>query len=184
MTAVLRLSRRWRDRVAGSAAMRAVRTPALLLALLAGGLAAGGCGQDTPPPGEAVPALADRLERVDAAIEAGSSGRARAAVEELVAETRQAEAAGDLSSQEADRILTAARALLAQLPADPSESPAQEPEPSTEAPVETEEDQGKDDDKDKDDDKGKDEEKQDDGGGEGGGSGSSGGNGPDDGHGS
>jgi ribosomal protein L12E/L44/L45/RPP1/RPP2 len=165
MTAVLRLCRPRRNRTAGSAATGAVRTLALLLALLAGAVAGGGCGQDTPPPGEAVPALADRLQRVDAAVEA------------LVAETAHAEVAGNLSSQEADRILTAARALLAQLPADPSESPAQEPAPSTDAPEETEQDV----DEDKDDDK--DEEKQEDGGGKGGGNGPSSENGPDDGHG-
>jgi serine/threonine protein kinase len=177
MTAVLRLCRPRRNRTAGSAATGAVRTLVLLLALLAGAVAGGGCGQDTPPPGEAVPALADRLQRVDAAIEAGNYGQARAAVEALVAETAHAEVAGNLSSQEADRILTAARALLAQLPADPSESPAQEPAPSTDAPEETEQDV----DEDKDDDK--DEEKQEDGGGKGGGNGPSSENGPDDGHG-
>jgi hypothetical protein len=74
-----------------------------------------GCGQD-PPPGESVPALARHLDQVDAAIETGDYQRARLALDELVAETAQAEVGGDISDEQADRIVAAVRALLARLP--------------------------------------------------------------------
>lgn len=95
---------RWREALAGA---------------VAGGLvllAATGCS-DEQPPGESAPALADRLDKVDAAIEAGELEEARRAVDELVAETAQALVADDITNDEALRIIDAAREVLAELPA-------------------------------------------------------------------
>ena len=78
-------------------------------------LALTGCGDDAPP-SESAPALADRLDDVDTAIEAGKLDEARQAVEDLVADTAQAEVEGDISQDQADQILEAARELLAELP--------------------------------------------------------------------
>jgi ribosomal protein S20 len=74
-----------------------------------------GCGSDEPP-GKAVPALSDRLDKVDAAIQAGDYDKARAAVHQLVSDTAHAEVDGDISSDQADRILESARSVLAALP--------------------------------------------------------------------
>lgn len=129
---------------------------ALVLALV------GGCG-DERAPGEAVPALADRLERVDLSIETGDYADARAQLDRLVAETARADVAGEISNEQADRILEAVEAVLAGLP--PPAEPAPEPEPPAdggdpdeleEEDKEEEKDEEKDDKKDKDGKKGQD----------------------------
>lgn len=102
----------------------------LLAALLSG------CGA-ADRPAEAVPALADRLEQVDAAVVAGSDARTREAVTALVDDTEAALASGDLSRDQADAITTAAEALLARLE-EPSGSQGSEEEP-TPTPTATEE---------------------------------------------
>ena len=76
---------------------------------------------DKQPPGESAPALAERLDKVDAAIEDGELAEARREVDELIAETAQALVADDITEDEADRIFDAAREVLAELPA-PKES--------------------------------------------------------------
>jgi hypothetical protein len=87
------------------------------------------CGEQTPP-GEAVPAIATALGRVDAAIQSGDRNRARTAVEDLVAETAEAEVAGELSAEQADRVVAAARKVLARLPADDSSADEPTDQPS------------------------------------------------------
>lgn len=98
----------------------------------------GGCGGDAPA-GEQVPALGQRLARVDAAVEAGDYAQARTAVEALVNDTAQAKVAGDLSDEQAERVLDAAADVLARLPAStpsPAPSPATtSPSPSTSLPA-------------------------------------------------
>ena len=124
-----------------------------------------GCG-DEESPAEAAPELSARLEKVDAAIEDEDYARARDAVRALVNDTAQAEVAGDISDEQADRILQAAAALLDQLPdqagddvpeepsdgglpgsdpitPDESDEPAPEPDPGDDG--QGEDDQGEDD---------------------------------------
>ena len=106
----------------------------LLAALLSG------CGAADRPV-EAVPALADRLEQVDAAVVAGDDARTREAVTALVDDTEAALASGDLSREQADAITTAAEALLARLE-EPSGSQGSDQEPTptpTSEPPPTEE---------------------------------------------
>jgi hypothetical protein len=74
------------------------------------------CGGDEAAPSEQVPALGKHLEEVDAAVEAGDHAKARAAVKELVAETARAQVDGELSDEQAQRIVTAARSVLENLP--------------------------------------------------------------------
>lgn len=74
------------------------------------------CGGDEAVPSEQVPALGKHLEEVDAAVGAGDYAEARAAVKELVAETARAQVDGELSDEQAQRIVTAARSVLENLP--------------------------------------------------------------------
>lgn len=113
---------------------------------------AAGCGDETSP-GEAVPALSQRLERVDQAIEAGDYADARAQLDRLVAETARADVAGAISNEQADRILEAVAAVLAGLPADPAAEPDL---PAEQENPDAEKDKEKDDKEDKDEDKGDD----------------------------
>jgi hypothetical protein len=107
-------------------------------------MVAAGCGSDTTP-ADSVPELADRLERVDSAVATGDEARIRQRVEALVAATESARDEGSLDDEDAERILAAADAMLARLPA---EEPAPEPpspptsSPTTEIPEPPEEDEG------------------------------------------
>lgn len=74
------------------------------------------CGGDEAVPSEQVPALGKHLEEVDAAIESGDHAAARTAVKELVAEAARAQVDGELSDEQAQRIVTAARSVLENLP--------------------------------------------------------------------
>lgn len=94
--------------------MNARRTAAALLTFLVLGLALVACGADTPP-GEKVPDLAAQLERVDAAVANEDHKAARSAVQDLVAATAAAELAEQITDEEADRIVAAARQVLANL---------------------------------------------------------------------
>lgn len=107
--------------------LRGVASVAAGLPLL---LSLTGCGSEEPP-SRAVPALAARLDKVDAAIEDGSYERARVAVQRLVADAAQAELAGDITGDQADQILASARELLDALPAggDDGGTPAPDPTP-------------------------------------------------------
>jgi ribosomal protein S20 len=92
-------------------------------------LVVSGCGSDSTPADE-VPALATRLDRVDAAIAAGDDARARTALRALTEATTRSQEAGDISSDQADRIVAAATELLARLP---EEAPAPPTDPETSA---------------------------------------------------
>ena len=74
------------------------------------------CGGDEPAPSEQVPALGKHLDEVDAAVGAGDHAAARAAVKELVAEAARAQVDGELSDEQAPRIVAAARSVLENLP--------------------------------------------------------------------
>lgn len=185
---------------------RARRVRIAAPAILVAALALGACGSDVPA-GDQVPALAQRLEQVDAAVRTGDLARARVALRALVNDTAQAKVAGRLSDEEADRILDAAAQVLAALPGAATPAPSEPAIPqltgnpfatpsgsATSSPRSGEsngDDESKDEDErkrekdkekseDKNDDKKKDEDKNKEGNG---GNGSSSGNGPDDGHG-
>jgi outer membrane biosynthesis protein TonB len=112
--------------------VRARRTgPGLLLAAL---LLTSGCGGDASP-ADAAPALATRLEGVDAAIAAGDFDRARTALTALSTSAARAERAGDLADTQADRIHDAVAALLAQLPDEATTGEVTPPEPTPAGPT-------------------------------------------------
>ena len=93
-------------------------------------LGAVGCGSSS---GAATPALASRLERVDAAAVADDPEVLASAVAGLLRAVEAAETAGDLGAADADEIRTAAEALLDAADAgSPAES--SEPEESTTRP--------------------------------------------------
>ena len=94
---------------------RRVAAAALLL-VMAPGLVA--CGGDEAAPSEQVPALARQLEKIDDAVKAGDYARARGAVRRLVAQVVQAQVDGQLSDEQAQRIVAAARSVLQNLPGD------------------------------------------------------------------
>ncbi|MFC5176939.1 hypothetical protein [Nocardioides taihuensis] len=87
-----------------------MRVRAGLAGLLAALLVSACGGADSP--GEAAPELSQRLDQVDAAVAGGDPAAAREATEALVRATKQAEAAGDLTTDQADRILAAATQVL------------------------------------------------------------------------
>ncbi len=100
------------------------------VALIATTSALVACGGDAPP-SEAVPALADRLERVDAAIADDRPDRARRAIEALVDEVTRARMDGRITADQADEIIRAAAELLDRLGTerdgeapDPTDSPS------------------------------------------------------------
>lgn len=101
--------------------MRRLAPLLVAVALLAG------CGGGTPaaPPA----ALTQALARVDAALGAHDWGRARTALDELVRRTVLAREAGEVSAEEADRILAAAARLAAGVPS-PSPAPTATRTPS------------------------------------------------------
>ena len=84
-----------------------------------------GCGGDSTP-ADAAPELAEQLTRVDRAVATGDEALIRERVESLVSATESASDSGELTDDQADRILAAADALLARLPA---EEPAPKPPP-------------------------------------------------------
>ena len=124
---------------------------------LAAVLALGACGA-TPPPGEAVPALRTRLERVDATLAEGHYADARQALDALTRETVTARDRQAISAEQAQRILAAIARLVTDLPA-----PAPTPPPSAtvEPSQNNEADEGSEpsENENKHEDKGKDEEK-------------------------
>lgn len=92
---------------------RRVAAAAFVLALAP---ALGSCGGDEATPSEQVPALGKHLDEVDAAVGSGDHAAARTAVKELVAEAARAQVDGELSDEQAQRIVTAARSVLENLP--------------------------------------------------------------------
>ncbi len=104
---------------------------ALLVGAIANALVA--CGGDEPP-AEAVPALADRLERVDAAITDERNDRARRAVEALVDEATRARMDGSITADQADEIIRAAAELLDQLGTESGGDRPDPTDPATPAP--------------------------------------------------
>jgi hypothetical protein len=123
--------------ITGSPARRLVT-----LALTA--VLAAGCGGDSTP-ADAAPELAEQLARVDRAVTTGDEARIRERVESLVAATEAARDAGRIDDEQADRILTAADALLGRLPAEEpaSEPPSPPPSPPTTPPSPEDEDEDK-----------------------------------------
>ncbi|HEU5454546.1 MAG TPA: hypothetical protein VFU85_02550 [Nocardioides sp.] len=119
-----------------------------LVALALSAVLLAGCGGESSP-ADAAPELADQLARVDRAVAAGDEARIRDRVESLVAATEAARDSGRLDDEQADRILTAADALIARLPAEEprpkpspsptSSSPTPSPTPDEEAEEEREE---------------------------------------------
>lgn len=102
------------------------------VALVLAAVLLAGCGGETPP-AEAVPELTDRLARVDRAVSSGDETSIRQRVESLVAAAQSARDDGRITDVQEDRILVAARALLAQLPDEqaPEPTPSESPTPST-----------------------------------------------------
>jgi hypothetical protein len=100
------------------------------------------CGRDESP-AESVPELSHRLEQVDAAIVDGEPDRAREAVDALLDEAAQARVDGDLTADQADRILRAATELLRALPEDSTDAPPST-DPSLEPPETGQEDDSSD----------------------------------------
>jgi hypothetical protein len=104
---------------------------------------AAGCGQDTPS--EAAPELARQLAQVDRAVTTGDEAQIRERVEALVSATEAARDAGRLNDEQADRILSAADALLARLPEDappPKPSPPASSSPTITPSPDEDEDEG------------------------------------------
>jgi ABC-type glycerol-3-phosphate transport system substrate-binding protein len=100
----MRMTKSMRRRVA-AAVLALAMAPALV-----------SCGGDESAPSEQVPALGKHLEKVDEAVGSGDYAQARAAVKELVAEAARAQVDGELSDEQAQRIVTAARSVLENLP--------------------------------------------------------------------
>jgi hypothetical protein len=90
-----------------------------------------GCGAEPEPvPADSVPTLAVTLESVDSLIAEGRWARARAQLRSLIADANAAREAGELSPEEADRIVAAATRLLGVLPTPtPTASPTAVPSP-------------------------------------------------------
>lgn len=124
--------------------IRTLGAPATLLVVLGAGLT--GCGQEGAP-GDEVPALASALDQVDTAVEAENYDKARSAVEFLLTETRRAHQDGELSREDADRIRTAARAVLTNLPE--TQEPQDEPTPESDETTSEDRDEDKDEDEEK-----------------------------------
>lgn len=118
--------------------LRAARRRAGAAAAIAVLLLLPGCGDDTSP-ADAVPELSERLAAVDDAVAAGDDEATRAALDDLVSVTREAEDAGELDASEAEEILAAAGHLEELLPE--AVEPEQTPEESvTETPAPEEDD--------------------------------------------
>ena len=112
-----------------------------LTTIMSAGLAAG-CGNEAPA--DSAPELSTQLARVDRAVKAGDETMIRQRVDALVDATQAARDAGQLDDQQADRILAAANALLARLPAEtptPEPSPSPSSSPTTASPSPEEDDE-------------------------------------------
>lgn len=94
---------------------RLVAATALALVLIPGLTS---CGADEAAPSDRVPALGTQLEKIDEAVGAGDYDKARAAVKDLVTQVAQAQVDGQLSDEQAQRIVAAARSVLEGLPAE------------------------------------------------------------------
>lgn len=104
--------------------------PALAIATL---VLLAGCG-DATAPADAVPELSDRLAAVDDAVVARDDAATRAALDDLVRVTREAEDAGELDASQADAVLAAA-GRLEDLLAVPAETEPTPEESATWTPV-------------------------------------------------
>ena len=102
-----------------TALARALRAAATMGALL---VALAACG--TAPAAEDVPGLADQLAEVDAAIADEDYAAARKAVDALASTAARARVSGDLTREQADRVLEAATAVLEALPEEAAEDDA------------------------------------------------------------
>ena len=120
---------------------------ALTLIIVLSVALAAGCGNDATP-ADAAPELAEQLARVDRAVSTGNEARIRVRVESLVTATKAAREAGELDNDQAARILAAADALLARLPASPAPtSPTTSPSTISPSPHPEDEDEDEKDEK-------------------------------------
>lgn len=110
--------------------------PALVVAML---VLLGGCGDDTAP-ADAVPELSALLGAVDDAVADRDDAATRAALDDLVRATRDAEDAGELDATDAEAILAAAAHLEEVLPETATPEPTDE-ESVTQTPSPDEEDE-------------------------------------------
>ena len=103
-----------------------------VIALAAAVVVAAGCGNTVAtPPGEAVPALSAQLTKVDDALSAQRYTEARKALDGLIRRTITARDTGQITSDQANRILAAAALLAADLPVSrPTVSPTPSPSPT------------------------------------------------------
>lgn len=93
----------------------------------AAGLALAGCGSQ-PTAGEAAPAVRAALTSLDDAVADERYRRARAALRDLVEATIKARRAGQLTPEQADRILAAAARVDASMPKPPPQPVVEETE--------------------------------------------------------
>jgi hypothetical protein len=91
-----------------------------------------GCGAATPP-GELDPTLRTQLTQVDQALGAGNYPQAHDALDTLAEQTAAARDDGRISSEQADRILTAITRVAANLPEPTAPAPATPPAPPSES---------------------------------------------------
>ena len=116
------------------------RCAALTLTAVLSATFATGCGNEAPA--DAAPELSAQLARVDRAVATGDEARIRDRVEALESATEAARDAGELDDEQADRIVAAADALLARLPAEePVPEPTPAPSPTTASPSPEEDDE-------------------------------------------
>lgn len=92
----------------------------------AAALAVSACGSQ-PAAGEAAPAVRAALTRLDDAVADERYRKARAALRELVQATIEARRTGQLTPEQADRILAAATRVGASLPKPPPQPVIEEP---------------------------------------------------------
>lgn len=93
---------------------------------LATALLLAACGDPEPAPqtaAEVVPALGDRLERVDELVVDRRWTAARTELRAIIVAADRARTAGDLDATAADRVVASAQRLLAALPAPPKPTP-------------------------------------------------------------
>jgi hypothetical protein len=91
-----------------------------------------GCGAATPA-GELDPTLRAQLTQVDQALAAGNYPQARDGLDTLAEQTATARDDGRISSQQADRILTAITRVAGNLPEATAPGPATPPAPPSES---------------------------------------------------
>jgi hypothetical protein len=93
---------------------RLARVVAVALVLLLGPTALTACGGGQAP-AESAPQLQEALDDVDAAVEEGDDAGLRRALDELATQAARARVGGEITDEQADRILDAVAGVLAAL---------------------------------------------------------------------